>query len=183
MHDTEPGPNGRHLIAGRWTDSASRFFNAPLSGAPRAFAKGTPDLVDRAARAAEDAFASYATTSRDLQAQFLERIAEEIDARGDAITTIGHAETGLLQARLLGERRRTTGQLRFFAQHLRQGSFLDTCHDPALPDRAPLPRPDLRLIQGPVGPVAVFGASNFPLAFSTAGATRPRPLRPVAPSS
>src|SRR6056297_3408377 len=169
MPDTQPNPNGRHLIAGQWTDSPSRFHNTPLSGAPRAFAQGTPDLVDRAARAAEDAFASYAATSREVRASFLERIADEIDARGDAITAIGHAETGLPQARLVGERGRTTGQLRYFAGHLREGACLDPRHDPALPDRAPLPRPDLRLIQRPVGPVAVFGASNFPLAFSTAG--------------
>src|SRR6056297_4140488 len=72
MSDTQPSPNGRHLIAGQWTDSPSHFHNTPLSGAPRAFAQGTPDLVDRAARAAENALASYAATSRDLRAGFLE---------------------------------------------------------------------------------------------------------------
>ncbi|TNF60936.1 MAG: aldehyde dehydrogenase (NADP(+)), partial [Rhodobacteraceae bacterium] len=72
-------------------------------------------------------------------------------------------------ARLEGERGRTTGQLRLFASHIRKGDYLDRRHDPALPDRQPLPRPDLKMIQRPVGPVAVFGASNFPLAFSTAG--------------
>jgi NADP-dependent aldehyde dehydrogenase len=68
-----------------------------------------------------------------------------------------------------GERGRTTGQLRLFAAHIRQGDYLDLRHDAALPGRKPLPRPDIRLEQRPIGPVAVFGASNFPLAFSTAG--------------
>ncbi len=80
-----------------------------------------------------------------------------------------HAETGLPAARLQGERGRTTGQFRLFASHILKGDYLDRRHDAALPDRQPLPRPDLRLIQRPIGPVAVFGASNFPLAFSTAG--------------
>ncbi|TNC58908.1 aldehyde dehydrogenase (NADP(+)), partial [Rubellimicrobium roseum] len=103
------------------------------------------------------------------RAAFLERIAEEIEARGAAITEVGHLETGLPRARMDGERGRTTGQLRLFASHIRQGAHLDVRHDAALPERKPLPRPDLRLIQRPLGPVAVFGASNFPLAFSVAG--------------
>ncbi|PMV39444.1 aldehyde dehydrogenase (NADP(+)), partial [Pseudomonas sp. FW305-3-2-15-C-LB1] len=79
------------------------------------------------------------------------------------------AESGLPRARLEGERGRTVGQLKLFAQVVRQGDWLDATIAPALPDRAPLPRPDLRRINVPVGPVAVFGASNFPLAFSVAG--------------
>ena len=78
-------------------------------------------------------------------------------------------DQGLPEARLQGERGRTTGQIRLFASHILAGDYLDRRHDRALPDRAPLPRPDLRVIQRPIGPVAVFGASNFPLAFSTAG--------------
>jgi alpha-ketoglutaric semialdehyde dehydrogenase len=96
-------------------------------------------------------------------------IADEIEARGAAITAIGTQETGLPVARLQGERGRTTGQLRLFAEHILKGDYLDRRHDEALPDRAPLPRPDLKMVQRPIGPVAVFGASNFPLAFSTAG--------------
>ncbi|MCA1970293.1 MAG: aldehyde dehydrogenase (NADP(+)), partial [Rhizobium sp.] len=98
-----------------------------------------------------------------------EAIAEEIDARGDDITEIGSGETGLPKARLVGERGRTVGQLRLFAAHILKGDYLDRRHDAALPDRQPLPRPDLKLMQRPIGPVGVFGASNFPLAFSTAG--------------
>ncbi|WP_240637714.1 aldehyde dehydrogenase (NADP(+)) [Paracoccus aestuarii] len=158
-----------HLIAGEWLDGPGRFRSAPATGAARDYASGSADLVDRAARAAEDAFAAYAATSRAARADFLDAIADQIEARAEAITAIGTAETGLPEARLQGERGRTTGQLRLFADHIRQGGYLDRRHDPALPDRQPLPRPDLRAIQRPIGPVAVFGASNFPLAFSTAG--------------
>ena len=120
-------------------------------------------------KAAEDAFWSYGYSSRKERAAFLEAIADEIEARGEEITAIGTSETGLPEARPQGERGRTTGQLRLFASHILKGDYLDRRHDEALPDRAPLPRPDLRMIERPIGPVAVFGASNFPLAFSTAG--------------
>ncbi len=158
-----------NLIEGAWTGSDGTFSNDPISGAATDFPRGTPDLVDRAARAAEAAFPAYSQTSRADRATFLRRIADEIEARGADITAMGTAETGLPAARLEGERGRTCGQLRLFADHIEAGDYLDRRHDGALPDRAPLPRPDLRLIQRPIGPVAVFGASNFPLAFSTAG--------------
>ncbi|QDA36110.1 aldehyde dehydrogenase (NADP(+)) (plasmid) [Paracoccus liaowanqingii] len=161
--------HGKHLIAGDWLDGAGLFRSSPATGEGRDFASGTADLVDRACKAAEGAFAAYAATSRNDRAAFLEAIADQIEARAEAITAIGTQETGLPEARLQGERGRTTGQLRLFAEHIRAGDYLDRRHDAALPDRAPLPRPDLRMIQRPIGPVAVFGASNFPLAFSTAG--------------
>ncbi len=160
---------GKHLIAGEWIASATTFENTPADGVPDTFAVGTPELVDAAARAAEEAFWSYGFSSRDKRAAFLRKIAVEIDARGDAITAMGVKETGLPEARLNGERGRTVGQLRLFADHIEAGDYLDRRHDEALPDRAPLPRPDLKMVQRPIGPVAVFGASNFPLAFSTAG--------------
>ena len=164
---------GKHLIDGEWRDGPSTFrsdpASGPASGEGRDFAVATPALVDEAARAAEDAFATYALTSRAERAAFLRRVADEIDARGGEITEVGSQETGLPEARLNGERGRTVGQLRLFADHIEEGSYLDRRHDEALPDRSPLPRPDLRLVQRPVGPVAVFGASNFPLAFSVAG--------------
>lgn len=162
-------PHGLHLICGEWVPSDQTVMSAPASGPGARFFAGTPALVDQAARAAEAAFAAYGATSREARAVFLETIADEIEARAEAITAIGSAETGLPPARLTGERGRTTGQLRLFAAHIREGGHLDRRHDPALPDRQPLPRPDLRLIQRPLGPVAVFGASNFPLAFSVAG--------------
>ena len=162
-------PHGKHLIAGDLVSGDTTFRSEPAHGDAHDFAVGTPALVDRAVRAAEDAFAALAATSRADRATFLETIADEIDKRGDAITAIGTSETGLPEARLQGERGRTVGQLRLFASHVRAGDYLDRRHDKALPDRAPLPRPDLRMMQRPIGPVAVFGASNFPLAFSTAG--------------
>ena len=160
---------GKHLIAGDWVDGPATFQSAPSSGDPMTYAVGSPELVARACEAAEAAFPAYAATTREARAQFLERIAEELDARGDEITEVGSAETGLPEARLVGERGRTMGQLRLFAAHIRKGDYLDRRHDPSQPDRQPLPRPDLKMIQVPTGPVAVFGASNFPLAFSTAG--------------
>jgi NADP-dependent aldehyde dehydrogenase len=160
---------GHHLIAGHWTPGDTTFLSAPATGEPQRFSVGTPAHVDTAARAAEAAFPSYAALTRDQRAAFLDRIADEIEARGAEITAIGTAETGLPTARLEGERGRTTGQLRLFASHIRAGSHLDRRHDAALPDRKPAPRPDIKMVQRPIGPVAVFGASNFPLAFSTAG--------------
>ncbi|MBW4963403.1 aldehyde dehydrogenase (NADP(+)) [Sulfitobacter sp. CW3] len=160
---------GKHLIAGEWVGSADQFSSDPAQGPAHDFAAGTVDLVNRAARAAEDAFLSYSATTSKERAAFLNAIADEIDARIDALAEIGSHETGLPDARLRGETGRTSGQLRMFAAHILDGAYLDARHDAALPDRAPLPRSDLRMIQRPIGPVAVFGASNFPLAFSTAG--------------
>ncbi|MEJ5219250.1 aldehyde dehydrogenase (NADP(+)) [Cognatishimia sp. D5M38] len=159
----------KHLIAGDWVDAEERFENQPVTGDADSFAAGTQMHVDQAVRAAEDTFWSFGYSTRDARAAFLRKIADEIEARGAEITAMGVKETGLPEARLEGERGRTTGQLRYFADAIETGDYLDRTHDAALPDRAPLPRPDLRLMQRPIGPVAVFGASNFPLAFSTAG--------------
>ncbi|PDT11995.1 aldehyde dehydrogenase (NADP(+)) [Rhizobium sp. M1] len=162
-------PKGKHLVAGAWLQGDGTFTSAPAIGPAHAFAVGTVALVNRAAEAAEEAFLSYGYSSRATRAAFLRAIADEIEARRDAITEIGTQETGLPVARLEGERGRTTGQLRLFADHIEKGDYLDRRFDAALPDRQPLPRPEIRLVQRPIGPVAVFGASNFPLAFSTAG--------------
>lgn len=162
-------PHGKHLIAGEWVAGDGTFKSTPATGPSHDFAHGTPALVDQAAKAAEDAFWSYGYSSRQQRADFLNLIADEIEARAEAITDIGVQESGLPEARLNSERGRTTGQLRLFASHILAGDYLDRRYDEALPDRKPLPRPDLRLIERPIGPVAVFGASNFPLAFSTAG--------------
>ncbi|MGL4312330.1 MAG: aldehyde dehydrogenase (NADP(+)) [Paracoccaceae bacterium] len=162
-------PSGKHLIAGEWVGGEAMFASDPATGPSHQFAVGTVALVNRAAEAAEEAFWSYSALTRRQRAEFLNRIADEIEARGAAITEIGTQETGLPPARLEGERGRTTGQLRLFASHILKADYLDRRHDAALPDRQPLPRPEIRLMQRPIGPVAVFGASNFPLAFSTAG--------------
>lgn len=161
--------DGKHLIAGAWVDGGESFPNDPVEGEADRFPVGTPEHVDAACRAAEEAFASYGALSAPARAAFLRAIAGEIEAQGPEITAMGTRETGLPAARLEGERGRTTGQLRLFADHIEDGAYLDRRHDAALPDREPLPRPDLRMMQKPVGPVAVFGASNFPLAFSVAG--------------
>ncbi|OUS38943.1 aldehyde dehydrogenase (NADP(+)) [Rhodobacterales bacterium 56_14_T64] len=158
-----------HLIAGKWVGGDAIFSNEPVTGEADSFAVGTVELVDQAAKAAEEAFWSYGYSSRAERARFLREIAKEIDKRGEAITAQGCKETGLPEGRLNGERGRTTGQLNLFADHIESGDYLDRRHDEALPDRAPMPRPDIRMMQRPIGPVAVFGASNFPLAFSTAG--------------
>ncbi|MFY0682768.1 MAG: aldehyde dehydrogenase (NADP(+)) [Thalassovita sp.] len=162
-------PHGQHLVAGEWISGATKFASQPAHGTAFEYAVGTTDTVDQAVRAAEEAFWSFGYSSRQERAGFLNAIADEIELRAEAITQIGSQETGLPEARLQGERGRTTGQLRLFASHILDGAYLDRRFDQALPDRAPLPRPALHMMQRPIGPVAVFGASNFPLAFSTAG--------------
>lgn len=125
--------------------------------------------LDLAVAAADEAFDGYRATSPQARAAFLERIAAELEADGDAIVSRAAAESGLPVARITGELARTTGQLRMFADVVRLGDHLEVRVDPAQPDRTPLPRADIRQRQVPLGPVAVFGASNFPLAFSVAG--------------
>lgn len=134
-----------------------------------AFAHATsPDVVD-AALAAHNAFPAYRASSSETRAVFLETIAHNVEAITDALVARGASETGLPAARLTGEVGRTTGQLRLFAAVLREGSWNGARIDPARPDRKPLPRADIRLRFIPLGPVVVFAASNFPLAFSVAG--------------
>ncbi|WP_428332759.1 aldehyde dehydrogenase (NADP(+)) [Novosphingobium sp.] len=125
--------------------------------------------VAAACVAADAAFDTYRALAREPRAVFLETIALEILGLGDDLIIAAMRESGLPRARLEGERGRTVGQLRLFAAVVRQGGWAGLRIDPAQPDRQPLPRPDLRLRFIPLGPVAVFGASNFPLAFSTAG--------------
>ena len=127
------------------------------------------EQVEQACALAWAAFDAYRETAPETRARFLETIADEIEALGDALIERAMAETGLPRARLQGERGRTCGQLRLFARTLRAGEWQDARVDSALPQRQPLPRADLRQRQVALGPVAVFGASNFPLAFSVAG--------------
>lgn len=133
------------------------------------FRGGGIDEVARACALAEAATVAFRTTSLNVRAGFLETVAAEVEALGDALIERCMLETGLPRGRLEGERARTCGQLRLFASVVRLGEWLDVRIDPALPDRQPLPRSDLRLQNIAIGPVAVFGASNFPLAFSVAG--------------
>lgn len=161
------------ILIGADTRQAEARFTAvnPASGETLepAFSSAGADAVAEACARAEAAFATYAATDPETRAAFLESIAEAILAIGDPLIERAMAESGLPRARLEGERGRTVGQLRLFAGVVRQGDWLDATIDPALPDRAPLPRPDLRRVNLAIGPVAVFGASNFPLAFSVAG--------------
>ncbi|AXM95051.1 aldehyde dehydrogenase (NADP(+)) [Pseudomonas plecoglossicida] len=136
---------------------------------PVVFSQATAQEVDAAACAAEQAFAGYNSLAPARRAQFLDAIAEQLDALGETFIATVCRETALPAARIHGERSRTSNQLRLFAQVLRRGDYLGARIDRAQPERQPLPRPDLRQYRTGVGPVAVFGASNFPLAFSTAG--------------
>lgn len=139
------------------------------SALPGAFAISSAADIAEACRAADAAFDAYRETTPEVRAGFLERIAAALEARAEAIVARAGLETGLPAGRLNGELGRTTGQLRLFAQVVREGDWAGVVTDKALPDRQPLPRPDLRTRQIAIGPVAVFGASNFPLAFSVAG--------------
>lgn len=121
------------------------------------------------AEAAATAALAYAQTSAEQRATFLMAIADELDALDDGFFTFVEQETALPLPRLHGERNRTSGQMRLFAELLRSGRVQQVRIDTALPQRTPLPRPDIRQYLTAIGPVAVFGASNFPLAFSTAG--------------
>ena len=160
---------GTHLINGEWVASERTFESVVLTGESLVVSEGDATQVDQAAHAAEDCFPILSAMPPARHAKLLRAIAEHIDRAADAITKNGLAETGLPEARLIGERGRTVGQLRLFAEYIECEDHLDHRHDPAQPDRTPLPGPDLTLVQRPVGAVAVFGASNFPLAFSTAG--------------
>jgi alpha-ketoglutaric semialdehyde dehydrogenase len=137
--------------------------------------------VDEAAELAWVAFSSYRRTSPAARAAFLDTIADNIAALGSVLTDRVMAETGLPLARVQGETARTTGQLRLFAELLRRGTAVGARLDPARPERTPLPRADIRQRRISVGPVAVFGASNFPLAFSVAGGDTASALAAGAP--
>lgn len=130
---------------------------------------GSSAEVDQACQLAWEALDRFRETSLETRAKFLETVASEIESLGDTLIERAVAETGLPPARILGERGRTCQQLRIFARTVLAGEWLDVRVDTPLPDRAPAPRLGLRQRQIPVGPVVVFGASNFPLAFSVAG--------------
>jgi alpha-ketoglutaric semialdehyde dehydrogenase len=165
--------HGGNLIGGTVSKAGARTFRGvdPTSGRELdpAFHEAGEDEVDRALVAAAEAFETYKRRPPETIARFLETIAAELEALGEALIRRAQQESALPEARLTGERGRTCGQLRMFAELVREGSWVDVRIDRALPDRKPLPRPDLRRMLVPLGPVAVFGASNFPLAFSVAG--------------
>jgi 2,5-dioxopentanoate dehydrogenase len=151
------------------TNGSIKAVNASTGAAIEpAFGGATLADLDRAAALAWAAFDVYRETSLEARAKFLETIAQNILDIGDDLIERCMMESGLPRPRLEGERGRTVGQLRMFAAVVRNGDFLDVRIDPAQPERKPLPRVDLRLRQIGLGPVAVFGASNFPLASALA---------------
>lgn len=164
---------GNHYLGKTSSQQGDQYFNAinPVTGATLEgqYAEATVAEIIQAVELAEKAFLTYRHFNNGQRAEFLEAIAEQILALGSNLINRAMAETALPQARLEGERGRTVGQLRLFASVVREGSWVDARIDPALPDRQPLPRSDIRQMLQPMGPVAVFGASNFPLAFSVAG--------------
>lgn len=165
--------HGQNIIAGKAVESSGKKFPAfaPAEGKhiePQ-FEAATADLVNQALIDAESAFHACRQLPAERRAEFLDAIADEVMALGDELIERTHTETGLAKERLAGERARTVNQLKMFAALVREGSWVDARIDRAQPDRQPLPKADLRRMLIPIGPVAVFSASNFPLAFSVAG--------------
>ena len=164
---------GKNWIAGSLSAEGSETFRGvnprTCEAMAPAYAQATTGEINRAAEAAAEAASELSNASAEEIAGFLESIAEQLERVKDELVARAAAESGLPTQRLNGEHGRTTGQIRMFAQLAREGSWVDARIDTALPERQPLPRPDLRRMLFPIGPVAVFGASNFPLAFSVAG--------------
>ena len=173
MVDQNNQVRGNKFIAGVESRGGSRFF---MGADPRTkeagqtqSANATAAEIDRAVQAALVAFEQTRHFSPSWLADFLDVVAEEIDALGENLLLTADSETGLGIPRLTGERGRTTGQLRKFGELLREGSYVEAIIDSAQSQRQPTPRPAIRRMLKPLGPVAVFSASNFPFAFSVAG--------------
>jgi NADP-dependent aldehyde dehydrogenase len=166
--------HGKNIIGGNAVASpGAKTFSGVAAAAGEKlsplFYEATPAEADEALALAEKAFAEYRRQPAEKIATFLDRIAEEILKLGDELIQRAAAETGLPEPRLIGERNRTTNQFKMFAELVRDGSWLEASIDRAQPDRKPLPKVDLRRMLVPLGPVVVFGASNFPLAYSVGG--------------
>lgn len=165
--------HGQHLIAGQRIAPAGAPFQAANPSTSQllapTFADATAAEVDAALQAAENAFDALRGAGYDKRANFLDLLADKVMALGDALLERAHAETALPMARLTGERGRAIGQFKLFAGLIRDGSWAEARIDRALPDRQPLPKPDVRRVMQPLGPVVVFGASNFPFAIGVVG--------------
>jgi NADP-dependent aldehyde dehydrogenase len=164
---------GLSLVGSQTSEPGSIIFHAvnPATGAelePLFYSASETD-IDRAGKLAADAFPAFAALTGRDRAGLMRRIADELARIGAELVQRANLETGLPLPRLEGELNRTTGQFRLFAELLEEGSWVNARIDEALPDRKPLLRPDLRSMLRPLGPVVIFGASNFPLAFSVAG--------------
>ncbi|TDB61846.1 aldehyde dehydrogenase (NADP(+)) [Arundinibacter roseus] len=145
------------------------YVPAQATHLPEKFYAATPQEVDAAMQKGTQAFDTFATTSPAQRADFLMAITREIMVLGDELLQRAHLETGLPLPRLQGERARTIMQLTQFADLLREGSWVEASIDTAEPNRSPLPKPDIRKMLVPIGPIVVFGSSNFPFAYSVAG--------------
>src|SRR5947209_889748 len=165
--------HGTSIVGTETVPAAQKTFTAfnPKAGQTiqPPFYEATEAQVDQALELAAAAADQLRNLGSDKIASFLLAIAAEIEALGDALVERASAETGLDLERLRGERARTLNQIKLFASLVEEGSWVDARIDPAIPDRKPLPRVDIRRMLQPIGPIAVFGASNFPLAFSVAG--------------
>lgn len=165
--------NQGNIIGGKVVKGSGKTFKAQNPATQieieGAFEIATLHNVNQAVAAAVSAFDIYKNTSGKKRAEFLRTIASEIESLGDPLIQRASQESGLPEGRFKGERGRTCGQLRMFADLVEEGSWVEAIIDEALPDRKPLPRVDIRNMLHPLGPVVIFGASNFPLAFSTAG--------------
>ena len=147
-----------------------KTFNPQLNSENNyVFTEATNDEINEAVTLAHHAFKEFRTTSGKQKAQFLNAIADEILALDDELIATYCSETGLPEGRAKGERGRTIFQLRSFAELVRKGWWVDAIIDTSIPDRELAPKPDVRKMLVPLGPVVVFGASNFALAYSTAG--------------
>lgn len=164
---------GKHLIRGTQRATGNETFPsvhaASGNSLEHTFYEATDDEINDAVMGAVDAFQSFGKSEHATRAKFLRTISQEIELLGDLLLETASQETGLGIDRLRGERARTMNQLNAFASFIEDGKWLRVIIDRADPDRKPLPKPDLRQMQVPLGPVGVFGASNFPLAFSVAG--------------
>lgn len=164
--------HGKNIIGFELIESPQNTVKAysPQKGETmEAFQTASDVEVNYAMKKASEAFKIYRLMSGVRKAEFLEAIGDEIMSLGDKLIQRAMEETALPEPRLIGERGRTIGQLQLFANLLREGSWVEASIDTAIPERKPLPKPDIRKLLIPVGPVVVFTASNFPLAFSTAG--------------
>ncbi|RMF30567.1 MAG: aldehyde dehydrogenase family protein, partial [Bacteroidetes bacterium] len=166
-------PIEHNILGFEYSARGRETFQAidPATGAPLEgnFVSATEEEVDEALKKARRAFASYRNAEPALRARFLRAIAEELEGIADALVGRVMSETALPEGRVRGELGRTTFQLRLFAQLVEEGSYVEAVIDHGDPQRAPLPKPDVRRRMVALGPVVVFTASNFPLAFSTAG--------------
>ena len=164
---------GKSMIGGASSaGSGAEFWGVdPASGEllETAYRSATAEDVHRAAELAEEAFAVYGRGTGRERGRLLRAIAAEIEAIAEPLRQRAHRETALPMARLQGETARTVNQLKMFAEVAEEGSWAMARIDRAQPERKPTPRADLRSVLRPLGAVAVFGASNFPLAFSVAG--------------